>query len=194
MEITLDVSMPKLPPAVEHPEQAVKAMLEASARAMSNTLIRHFRAKNRTPNAKGFARSNFWSQAADSVTTRTEPDSAIAEVRKEGVRLRLLGGTVRPRNGRKALAIPADPSVAGMWPSEHSGKKGGVETFLAWSESKDAGFIAERGSKTLRVLWWLKRETRHKPDPTVLPDREAMATAVQRACRAVLREMTGGAS
>lgn len=196
MQITLDVSMPKLPPAVEHPELAVKAMLEASARAMSVTLIRHFRAKNAKGNAKGFARSNFWSQAADSVTTRTEADAAIAEVRKEGVKLRLLGGTVRPKNGHRALAIPADPSVAGMWPSEYAGKGGGAKTFLLWREGENRGFIgtAVKGQAEPKVLWWLVSKTTHKPDPTALPDKAAMAAAVHRACKAVLRAMTGGAA
>lgn len=196
MEITLDIQMPKLPPAMEHPDQAVKAMLDASARAMSNTLIRHFRAKNGTPNAKGFKRSNYWSQAADSVTTRVEPDAAIAEVRKEGVKLHLLGGTVRPKNGHRAMAIPADPSVAGMWPSEYAGKNGGVKTFLVWKDGEKTGFIGTKGSdpEHPRILWWLTGATHHKADPTTLPEKSEMAAAVQRACKAVLRGLQGGAA
>lgn len=195
MEITLDAKIPKLPPLLEHPEEALKAMREAAARAMSNTLIRHFRAKNNTPSAKGFKRSNFWSQAADSVTSRVEGDAAIAEVRKEGVRLRLKGGTVRPTNGHKALAIPADPSVAGIWPSEYGGKKGGVKTFLLWRKGENRGFIgtAVKGQKEPKVLWWLVSKTTHKPDPSAVPENSVMVTAVERACRSVLRALGAGA-
>lgn len=187
-EITLDVQLPKLPEGLEHPEKVVKDMLDASARAMSVALIKHFRKKNGTPNAKGWKRSNYWSQAGESVTSRVEGDAAVAQIAKEGVLLHWKGGTVRPKAGHKALAIPADSSVAGKWPSEGTS----VKTFLAWSKKKDFGFIAESGKRPLRVLWWLKRETHHKPDPTTLPDTATMETAVQRACKSVLRALTGG--
>ena len=195
MEIILDAKIPKLPPLMENPEAALKAMKEAAARAMSNTLIRHFREKNLTPNAKGFKRSNFWSQAADSVTHRVEGNAAIADVRKEGVLLRWKGGTVRPTNGRRALAIPADPSVAGIWPSEYAGKKGGAKTFLLWRKGENRGFIgtAVKGQKEPKVLWWLVSRTTHKPDPSAVPETSVMVAAVERACRSVLRAMGTGA-
>jgi len=193
--ISLDAKIPELPPVLKDPEAAFKAMREAAARAMSVALIRHFREKNRTPNAKGFKRSNYWSQAAESVTSRVEGDAAVAEVRKEGVRLRLLGGTVRPKAGKRALAIPADPSVAGIWPSEYGGKRGGVKTFLLWRKGENRGFIgtAVKGQKEPKVLWWLVSKTQHKPDPTALPEMSAMVAAVERACRGVLRTLGGGA-
>lgn len=190
-DITLDVKLPKLPSWADNPSAVVQSMLEASARAMSNTLRKHFREKNRTPNAKGWRRSNYWSQVGESVTTRVEGESAIAEIRKEGVWLRWKGGTVRPKPGHKALAIPADRSVAGVWPSEYRG----VKTFLLWRKGENRGFIAksEKGRKEPRVLWWLVSKTEHKPDPTVVPETTVMQEAVQRACRSVLRQLEGGA-
>lgn len=194
--ITLHVTLPKLPPVLKDPAGAVRDMLDASARAMSNALIRHFRAKNAKPNAKGWKRSNYWSRAADSVTHRVEGSTAIAEIRKEGVKLHLLGGTVRPRAGHKAVAIPADPSVAGIWPSEYSGKKGSVATFLVWKKGESSGFIAEKGSdpEHPRILWWLTGATHHKPDPTTLPENAQLEAAVTRACNSVLRALTRGAA
>lgn len=195
--ITLHVTLPKLPPVLKDPEAAVRAMLDASARAMSNTLIRHFREKNRKePNAKGWKRSNYWSQVGDSVTSRVDGKTAVAEIRKEGVRLHWLGGTVKPRPWHRALAIPADPSVAGMWPSEYDGKSKKDKPFLVWREGEQRGFLAVKGSdpEHPRVLWWLTGATHHKPDETTLPATDTLAKAVQRACRSVLRALKGGAA
>lgn len=189
-EVTLDVQLPKLPEGLEHPEKVAKDMLDASARAMSVALIRHFRQKNRTPNAKGWKRSNYWSQVGESVTSYVEDGAAVAQIAKEGVLLHLMGGTVQPKAGHKALAIPADPSVAGKWPSEGTS----VKTFLAWIKKRDFGFIAEAGKKPLHVLWWLKRQTLHIPDPSTLPANSTLETAVKRACdQVVLQSLAGGA-
>ncbi len=176
--------------------EAKKPMLEASQRAMTVTLRRHFRERNesRTP-TPGWPKSNYWAEASESVTGEAHEDWAAATVRKEGVRLHWKGGIVRPREAKKALAIPNVPEVAGIWPSEYRGKQNGKPTFLVWKKGAHSGFIAtrEKGRKDFTVLWWLHEQTKHDPDPTVIPDVDTFAKAVARACKAVLRALKGGA-
>lgn len=191
LETTFELKMPRW---LQEPETALKPMREAAARAMSVALVKHFRAKNRKePNARGWKRSNYWSQVADSVTTRVEGNAAIAEIRKEGVRLHWLGGVVKPSPGHKALAIPADPEVYGVWPSEWNGKSKKDKPFMVWREGEKTGFLAVKGSdpEHPRVLWWLTGATHHQADETTLPDTDTLAKSVQRACKGVLRTLKG---
>lgn len=177
-------------------DKARPQMLEGSARAMTVTLQRHFRERNRTRHRQGWPKSNYWAEASESVTSETHETWAEATVRKEGVRLHWLGGVVKPQNGHKALAIPAVPEVAGIWPSEYRKKGKAKPTFLVWKKGAASGFIAarEKGQKDFTVLWWLHEQAKHEPDETVIPETETFAKAVSRACKAVLRALKGGAA
>lgn len=185
--MTADVQI-AIPSWLEKPGTLRRPLLEGAERAMTNTLVKHFRQKDRAePNAKGWARSHWWNRVASSVTSRIEGESAVADIREPGALLHWKGGTVRPRPGRKALAIPADPSVAGVWPSE----RGREDTFAFWPKGKAYGFIAEKGGKPLHVLWWLVGATHHAPDPGVIPEEELHA-AVDKACQHVASALRKG--
>ena len=165
-------------------------MLDAGVRALSNAVVRNFRRKNQAGNAKGFPRSNFWQSAAESVTSAVEGDSMSATVRKEGVRLRWLGGVVRPKEGKKALAIPLDPAVAHIWPSEHAGYATGGDydggaTSLFWPKNSSHGFIKDNDTGDL--LWMLVSKTTHKADPSVIPSEDELRGAIVRAMRRAIR-------
>lgn len=195
MADTFQVSV-RIPAWVENPELVRKPFLEGAQRAMTNTLVKHFRSKDRAePNAQGWKRSHWWNRVASSVTSKIEGKNAVAEIREPGVRLHWKGGTVKPKDGHKALAIPNDPDVKGIWPSEH--RQADPEgTFLAWPKGKSFGFIAKRhpkGSKdrTLHVLWWLKTETHHEADETVIPE-DALVQGVQKACKTVAGALRKG--
>jgi hypothetical protein len=177
-----------LPAWTEKPETLRKPLLEGAQRAMTNTLVKHFRSKDRSePNAKGWTRSHWWNRVATSVTSRIEGESAVADIREPGVLLHWKGGTVKPKNGHKALAIPADSSVQGIWPSEH----GREDTFLAWPKGKSFGFIAKKGEKPLHVLWWLTGATHHEADPSVIPE-DALVKGVAKAAQAVCKALARG--
>ena len=158
-------------------------MLDAGVRALSNAVVRNFRRKNQAGNARGFPRSNFWQSAAESVTSAVQGNDMVATVRKEGVRLRWLGGVVRPKPGRKALAIPARAEVAGKWPSEETGRT----LFAIWPKHRSFGLLAERRDGRVRALWWLVPKTTHKADPSVVPPAEELRDAIARAMGRVLR-------
>lgn len=191
MSDALTIEIRNIPDVAARIEAAKPAMLEAGVRALTNAVVRNLRRRNSQANAKGFPRSNFWQEAAESVTSAVEGDSMSATIRRQGVRLRWKGGEVRPKDGKKALAIPMDPSVAHVWPSEHGGYATGGDydegaTSLFWPKNSSHGFI--KANDTGEILWMLVAKTTHRPDPSVIPSedelRDAIARAMHRAWRA----------
>ena len=177
--MTLSIKVEKLPAVRETAENLLRICREAGARALSNVLIRNFRTKNGTSNAKGFPRSYFWQDAAESVTSAVDGDAVVATVAKEGVRLRWKGGTVGPKSGHKALAIPKDPSVADTWPSEYGGALA-----LVWPRCSTHGWLKDEESGEL--LWLLVGATHHKAEPSVIPSEDAIKAAIVGAARAAM--------
>ena len=176
-------------------ESAKKPILEAASRAMSVLLIKHFRDRNRTrARRSGWPKTNYWADVAQTVTSEADGDKAVATIAKEGVRLHWLGGVVRPKNGHKALAIPADPSVQGVWPSEYRGKPGAKPTFLVWKKGENTGMIAtrEKKGKGIIPLWWLVSKTTHQADPSVIPEKDEFSTAISKACNRVIKALQSG--
>lgn len=162
------------------------AMLDMGVRALTEAIRNNFLAKSSKGNAKGFPRSNFWQDAAEDVTSHVVGDTMLAVIRKEGVRLRWKGGEVRPKPGKKALAIPLDPSVAHDWPSEYTGQGHGV--FAVWPKGKSAGLLYGLGADgDAKPLWLLVSKTTHRPDPTVIPPETELHDAIVSAMRGVLR-------
>ena len=123
---------------------------EAARLGMSECVREHLRRRNgtRPPSRYGLPKSNYWADAADSVTSEVSGNVAAVNVEQEGAALHYFGGTVHPK--KKALAIPIDPSVAGIWP------KNSAHGFL-----KDA--------ETNELLWLLVPRATIPADPTVMP-------------------------
>ena len=164
-------------------------LAEAGARGISNLIVRHFRAK--PTNRRGFPSSGYWADAADSV--RVVPsggNSALVTIAKEGVALHYDGGTVLPKPGGKALAIPLSALVYGKNPSEWSGFKRGDEAGgddvlqMFWPKNSSHGFLKDRDSGDL--LYLLVPKATVRADKTVLPDdgemEAAAADAIMEAC------------
>ena len=137
---------------------------DAAGRAVSNLIIDHLRKKNaNSVHPAGFPKSDYWADAADSVTTEVAGGKAVVTVQKEGAALHYYGGTVLPK--KKALAIPQDPSVADVWPSEYAGTGGAVD--LIWPKGSTTGRLVDRESGT--TLWILVARATIPEDRTVLP-------------------------
>lgn len=151
-----------------------KEMMEAASRGVSNLVIRHLRARNmsRPPDRRGMPKSNYYADAADSVTTEAHETTANVTIRKEGLLLHWKGGEVRPKPGKRALAIPVDPSVATIWPSEAGGiATGGDEDdgryALVWPNNSTHGWIKD--TETGDMMWLLVPKVTVRADPDVLP-------------------------
>jgi hypothetical protein len=105
------------------------------------------------------------------------------EISKEGVALHYEGGTVYPKDGGKALAIPLAAQVYGRKPSEWSGFRRGDEPgdddvlSVFWPKNSAHGFLKERDTGNL--LYLLVPKATIKADPGVLPDDGELLGAAQ---------------
>lgn len=161
------------------PPDAVLA--QAGARGVSNLIVRHLRA--RPANRRGFPSSGYWADAADSVSVLPSSGGVAAvEIAKEGVALHYEGGTVLPKDGGKALAIPLAAEVYGKNPRKWSGFRRGDEADgddilqLFWPKNSAHGFLKHRDTGELYYL--LVPKATIKADPGVLPsDGELEAAA-----------------
>ena len=151
-------------------------------RAYANLLQEHFRTRNAQPNAKGFPRTNFWSDVAK----RTGFDSADADgatvvIADPRFALRLFGGVVRPRSA-KSLALPLVPEAAGRSPREFA------DLFVLRSRILGRAFLATRESSgALRLLYLLAPSTNHTADPAALPDDARTSAALTATAESFLR-------
>ena len=180
LDIAVNVRMPEIGTT------SAREANEAAARGISNLVIRHLRERNgRTaPNRHGLPKSNYYAEAAESITTEVSEAEAVVQIRQPGVGLHWKGGEVRPRPGKKALAIPVDARVATIWPSEAQGSSGGSEYALIWPKGSDHGWIKDAESGDL--LWLLVPHVRIPADSDVLPGIEEMGEAAARAVQEML--------
>lgn len=153
------------------------ALAQAAARAVQNCLVQHFRDRNSggAKRSARLAKSDYWADAADSIRTETGEAGATVTIDKEGVALHRFGGVVTPTRG-KALAIPLRAEVQGRNPRELAQ----ADPSVVYVPGRTLGraFLARRErSGHLTLLWQLVRRTTHRPDPSALPDDDAVREA-----------------
>jgi len=146
---------------------------EAGGRGVSNLVIAHLRQRNASlaPDS-GFRKTDYYADAADSVTTAMNGKTAVVSIEKEGVALHYEGGTVYPK--KKALAVPVSPAVQGIWPSERGG-----DMSLVWIKGKTSGTLRDKESG--EILYRLLPRATIPSDPTVLPVDTEMLSAAENA-------------
>ncbi|MDR1284224.1 MAG: hypothetical protein LBK99_25910 [Opitutaceae bacterium] len=157
----------------------------------------------------------YYQQAARSVTVNKTDWGAAVSVTQTGIRLRrfgsggLPGGVVKPRPGKTYLTLPNEdyPAGYGLRAREFNDlrfsivldKNGALRPALVRRASTAIKFVRRKqkdGSiKTTvkatelrdgEVVYWLVRQTRHRPDPAILPPGPMVTeTAVQAALRRV---------
>ena len=152
---------------------------QAAEFAVTDVVARNFEAHDSVAKHRaGFRKSDYWMDAADATSSRVVGSKVIVDCDKEGVGLHYEGGTVLPK--KKALAIPLDPSVADIWPSEDTGD----HLALIWPRNSDHGFLKDE--ETSDILWLLLPKATIPSDPTVLPsDAEILAAAESMLMRGV---------
>lgn len=141
---------------------------KAAVRGVEALIVDHLRAKNDTtkPNRWGMPKSDYYAEAAKNVEASVDGATVRVEIDHPGLALHYEGGTVYPK--KKALAIPIDPSVAGIWPSEANAHANDDEYALIWPKNSAHGFIKDVEQN--KLLWLLIPKATIKADPTVLPD------------------------
>jgi hypothetical protein len=126
--------------------------------------------------------SNYWSKAAEATTHESDATSARVIIRHPGVGWHRYGGTIRAKPG-KALAIPLQSAVKGMWPSEAFPNKG--DAFI-YRSKKGHVFLAAREGKALRIFYLLLKSVSKSADSTVLPDSATIASTAASSIRSFL--------
>ena len=140
--------------------------LPVMARAAANEVKENFRVLGLSRH-RSAAPFSFYARARGATSSGVDGGKAYVSIDHEGIGLRLLGGTVKPRKG-KYLTIPVDDAAIGKRVREF--------TDLKWiiNRRTGTGVVLQQG----RVLYALTKSTTHKPDPTVLPTTDVLQTAV----------------
>lgn len=143
-------------------------------RAAANTLRRHFRDRNKTPNALGGTRTNFWSRIAESVQApRTTTGKIVVPVSHPAIAQKVFGGTITPKKS-KYLAIPIDPRAHGKSPR--------VMPLLRFAMTRSGvKLLGLRENGRFQALYVLKSSVSQGPDPKSLPENDVMGAALEKA-------------
>ncbi len=150
---------------------------ERAALRVTDLVIKHLRKKNfaTKPNPFGMPKSNYYADAADTAKYEVRTKSFVVSVGTDsternapgrGLALHYEGGTIYPR--KKSLAMPIDPIVAGIWPSEYT--QAGHKLFKT-----PGGALGD--SETGKILYILLPRATIPADPSVLPTDEEIANA-----------------
>jgi hypothetical protein len=100
-----------------------RALNAALAERLSDELQTHFRRKNAQPNKRGWTKTNFWNQIANTTSVASVSDAgAIVTVAEERFRIHVTGGTIFPGPGKKALTIPLIQEARGLMASSYAQK------------------------------------------------------------------------
>jgi hypothetical protein len=160
-------------------------------RAVTTVVRRHFFGLDRSrPNVMGGTRTHFYADAARGTSWTVETDGVLISVAQVGIRQRIVGGTIRPKNGKKFLTIPARAEAYGKRASEFNDlvlvrrgdhrfgepfalarafrttlKITGAATALALGERQVSRGEQEGGE----IMFWLKKSVTQQGDPSVAP-------------------------
>ena len=141
---------------------------EAAVHGVEVLIIEHLRNKNdgTKPNRWGMPKTKYYADAAKNVEASVDGATVRVEIDHPGISMHYEGGTVYPK--KKALALPIDPAVAGIWPSEYSQDHKLFKT--------PGGALGD--ADTGKILYILLPKATIPADKSVLPtDEETLNTA-----------------
>lgn len=201
MSLTIKITPPAIDAAAQT-EQLTAAMRglgpkRAIGRGVAELFRRHLFAYNQShPNKLGGSRTNFYTAAGRATSHEVTPTGILISIAKLGIRQRLLGGTITPRQ-KKFLTIPAVPEAHGKRAGEFSNLKfayaetpsGAMAPALVVKENT-TGLRPRGGAKSPpgRAIFWLSKRVYQQPDPGVLPD----VAEIRRAADTSWREWVNG--
>lgn len=173
---------------IENLNEAVRIdaeFLDVAGRGAANHLRRHFRGLVNRRNKLGASSTGFWGAAAQAVSHRVDGNVVTVSTNHRGVGLHYRGGVVKPVR-RKYLSVPAHPNAHGKSPLEFRDLR--LATFLSGRSGRPVLALIRPVEKDFDVYYWLVKSTKHRPDPSVLPQPDAMRSAAIRAGRVHLQE------
>ncbi len=156
-----------------------KGLNTAVGKAFEKTLRTHFRSLDRRPNKRGWKKSHFWQKiASDTVFAGADESKAVVAIgNSSGSKLaaKVFGARIRPKSGKKFLAIPAIEARYGVSPSSLDKNE------LQFRRTRKGGLLGQiRADGTMQVHYWLVRKADTPRDPDALPKKEAVLDAAKK--------------
>ena len=145
----------------------------AVGKAFEKTLRTHFRSLDRRPNKRGWKKSHFWQKiASDTVFAGADESKAVVAIgNSSGSKFaaKVFGARIRPKSGKKFLAIPAIEARYGVSPSSLD------KSELQFRRTRRGGLLGViRADGTMQVHYWLVRKADTPRDPDALPKKETV--------------------
>ena len=156
-----------------------KGLNTAVGKAFEKTLRTHFRSLDRRPNKRGWKKSHFWQKiASDTVFAGADESKAVVAIgNSSGSKFaaKVFGARIRPKSGKKFLAIPAIEARYGVSPSSLDKNE------LQFRRTRRGGLLGViRADGTMQVHYWLVRKADTPRDPDALPKKEAVLDAAKK--------------
>lgn len=156
-----------------------KGLNTTVGKAFENTLRTHFRFLDRRPNKRGWKKSHFWQKiASDTVFAGADESKAVVAIgNSSGSKFaaKVFGARIRPKSGKKFLAIPAIEARYGVSPSSLDKNE------LQFRRTRKGGLLGQiRADGTMQVHYWLVRKADTPRDPQALPKKETVLSAAKK--------------
>lgn len=163
-----------------------KGLNTAVGKAFEKTLRTHFRSLDRRPNKRGWKKSHFWQKiASDTVFAGADESKAVVAIgNSSGSKLaaKVFGARIRPKGGKKFLAIPAIEARYGVSPSSLD------KSELQFRRTRRGGLLGViRADGTMQVHYWLVRKADTPRDPDALPKKEAVLDGAKKSISLYLK-------
>lgn len=163
-----------------------KGLNTAVGKAFEKTLRTHFRSLDRRPNKRGWKKSHFWQKiASDTVFAGADESKAVVAIgNSSGSKLaaKVFGARIRPKGGKKFLAIPAIEARYGVSPSSLDKNE------LQFRRTRKGGLLGQiRADGTMQVHYWLVRKADTPRDPDALPKKEAVLDGAKKSISLYLK-------
>ena len=163
-----------------------KGLNTAVGKAFEKTLRTHFRSLDRRPNKRGWKKSHFWQKiASDTVFAGADESKAVVAIgNSSGSKLaaKVFGARIRPKSGKKFLAIPAIEARYGVSPSSLDKNE------LQFRRTRRGGLLGViRADGTMQVHYWLVRKADTPRDPDALPKKEAVLDGAKKSISLYLK-------
>lgn len=148
-------------------------------RGFERTLRRHFRELDKRPNRRGWRKSHFWEKiAADTVFAGADDSRAVVSIGSDSgpkFAAKVFGARIRPKSGKKFLAIPAIEARYGVSPSSLNKNE------LQFRRTRSGGLLGViRSDGNFQVHYWLVRKADTPRDPDALPKKETVLEDAKR--------------
>jgi hypothetical protein len=179
--------------ALKSPEQRKALMKVLGTRAESELRKWFFQLDHESPNKQGWPRQHFWARIGKRTAfdpSKTTPDAATIVVSDPALAAKVYGATIKPTQGRKALAIPLVAAAYGVQP--RSGIIPGL--FVFRRKDGNGAFLVARDQKggPLTFYYRLLSQVTVPKDPLALPPPALLGPALAGTAQAFFRRHSPG--